>query len=284
MGQENAVPAPDSRSAAEGTVEREHASDRVFRDIAAAILNRELKAGAALPPERELSERFRVSRIVVREAIHRLKEYELVRVRQGSPTVVLDPDQATDMRLLGLEIELMPPNSDALNSFAERQIYSAAALLDLAEQRMHAEEMNAIEDITRRMSGADGIGDEWLALERAYWITLAEASRNRVYVRETLWYFNLLERDPRFRAIYSTPPSTRAGFYITVNEALRNRQGSAARYLELLREHAPRLFIHQHQDEAPASGPTTDQFITQELDTPINGDRRPGDVARVVGK
>jgi len=284
MGQENAVPAPDSRRAAEGAVEREHASDRVFRDIAAAILNRELKAGAALPPERELSERFGVSRIVVREAIHRLKEYELVRVRQGSPTVVLDPDQATDMRLLGLEIELMPPTSHALNAFAERQIYSAAALLDLAEQRMDAREMSAIESITERMLQADGLGEEWLALERAYWITLAEASRNHVYVRETLWYFNLLERDPRFRAIYSTPPSTRAGFYVTVNEALRSRQGSAARYLELLRKHAPRLFIY-HQEEAPASGPTTEQqFITQELDTPINGERRSSDVARVVGK
>src|SRR5215813_12720172 len=119
MGQETPSLPPESARTPEERGDREHASDRVFRAIAAAILNRELTPEAPLPPERELSDRFGVSRIVVREAIHRLKEYELVRVRQGSPTMVLDPDLATDMRLLGLEIELMPPTSQALSAFAE---------------------------------------------------------------------------------------------------------------------------------------------------------------------
>jgi GntR family transcriptional repressor for pyruvate dehydrogenase complex len=268
MGQESAIPAPPESQKTEGAVERHHASDRVFREIAAAILNRKLAPEAPLPPERELSERFGVSRIVVREAIHRLKEYELVRVRQGSPTIVLDPDLATDMRLLGLEIELVPPTPEALNAFAERQIYSAAAILDLAEQRMYASEMDAMEDITERMSQLRGLDEEWLALERAYWTTLSQASRNRVYVRETLWYFNLLERDPRFRAIYATAPAERAAFYRLINVALRSRTGTAARYLDMLRKHQPRLFV-------PA-----EDFVTEESEAPVDS----GKVARVVGE
>src|SRR5687767_4245837 len=126
----------ESRRELGGPVERQHASDQVFREIASAILRRELEPGAPLPPERELSERFGVSRIVVREAIHRLKEYELVRVRQGSPTIVLDPDEATEIRLLSLEIELMPD----VQSLIERQVYGGAALLELAEQRIAPEE------------------------------------------------------------------------------------------------------------------------------------------------
>jgi len=117
----------------------------VFRQLATQILNRALPAGTALPPERELAARFDVSRIVVREAVHRLKEYELVRVRQGSPTQVLDPNDAKDMRLIGLEIELMPNSADSTRAFRERMVYAGAALLDLAEQRMSDAELDELE-------------------------------------------------------------------------------------------------------------------------------------------
>ncbi|HEX4336372.1 MAG TPA: GntR family transcriptional regulator [Polyangiaceae bacterium] len=232
---ESAVSASSAPAANEGPVEREHASDRVFRAIAAAILNRELTAEAPLPPERELSDRFGVSRIVVREAIHRLKEYELVRVRQGSPTMVLDPDRATDMRLLGLEIELMPLSPENLAAFAERQIYSGAALLDLAEQRLEPAELDQLEVITEKLALVETLNAEWLQLDRQYWTAIAIGGRNRLYVRETAWYFNLLERHPRFRAIYTTPPPQRAEFYRRLNTTLRERQGSAAMYLANLR-------------------------------------------------
>jgi GntR family transcriptional repressor for pyruvate dehydrogenase complex len=237
MGEGDSVLPRDFASSDEP--EREHASDRVFRAIAAAILNRELTADAPLPPERELSDRFGVSRIVVREAIHRLKEYELVRVRQGSPTLVLDPDRATDMRLLGLEIELMPWSSEGLAAFAERQIYSGAALLDLAEQRMEPHELDELEKITEQLAEVPDLNEDWLKLERAYWTVIAHGAKNRIYVRETAWYFNLLERQPRFRSVYTVLPANRASFYRKLNENLRRRQGSAAMYLEMLRESPP---------------------------------------------
>jgi DNA-binding FadR family transcriptional regulator len=239
MGEENAVLQPES-PASEEPVEREHASDRVFRAIAAAILNRELTPDAPLPPERELSDRFGVSRIVVREAIHRLKEYELVRVRQGSPTMVLDPDRATDIRLLGLEIELIPVTPDGLMAFAERQIYSGAALLDLAEQRLDVAEMDALEATVAKIELAGDTGDEWLRLDREYWTQIAIGARNRLYLRETAWYFNLLERLPRFRAVYTNTATQRAEFYRRLNTTLRQRQGSAAMYLAMLRVSPPK--------------------------------------------
>jgi DNA-binding FadR family transcriptional regulator len=238
MGEGNGAVQRDV-AGSEETAEREHASDRVFRAIAAAILNRELTPEAPLPPERELSDRFGVSRIVVREAIHRLKEYELVRVRQGSPTMVLDPDRATDMRLLGLEIELMPPTPENLASFAERQIYSGAALLDLAEQRIEPHQIDELEKITECIAEVPDLNEEWIKHERAYWMVIAQGAKNRLYVRETAWYFNLLERQPRFRSVYTVLPMHRAAFYRKLNEKIRTRQGSAAMYLEMLRESPP---------------------------------------------
>jgi DNA-binding FadR family transcriptional regulator len=48
--------------------------------------------GSALPTEPALCETFSVSRTVVRESVKMLQEKGLVRVRQGSGTVITDPD------------------------------------------------------------------------------------------------------------------------------------------------------------------------------------------------
>jgi DNA-binding FadR family transcriptional regulator len=227
-------PSADGARGLGGPVERQHASDQVFREIASAILNRELTPGSPLPPERELSDRFGVSRIVVREAIHRLKEYELVRVRQGSPTVVLDPDRATDIRLLGLEIELVPPATEGLDAFAERQLYAAASLLDLAEQRMTEDEVNAIETLIDEFAASDKTEERELAFQREYWFRIAKGTRNRLFVRETSFYFNLLERDPRFRRLVGNADQ-RFSLYRALLGTQRRRSGSAELYLRALR-------------------------------------------------
>jgi DNA-binding FadR family transcriptional regulator len=234
QGSPGGPPSTDAARELGGPVERQHASDQVFREIASAILNHELAPGSPLPPERELSERFGVSRIVVREAIHRLKEYELVRVRQGSPTIVLDSDRATDIRLLGLEIELVPPATEGLDAFAERQLYAAASLLDLAEQRMSEDEVNALERLIEDFLSSERTEEQLLVFDREYWLRIAKGTRNRLFVRETSFYFNLLERDPRFRRSPGGP-EMRASLYKALLAAQRRRSGSAEMYLSALR-------------------------------------------------
>src|SRR5438105_15437772 len=79
-----------------------HAADAVFDQLAVAILDGCLPPGTSLPPERGLSERFGVSRLIVRQAVHRLAEIGLVRVRQGGPTQVVHPNEARDIRVVEL--------------------------------------------------------------------------------------------------------------------------------------------------------------------------------------
>jgi GntR family transcriptional repressor for pyruvate dehydrogenase complex len=43
-------------------VRREHAADRIFDQLAEAIMRGDLAPGSALPPERSLAEEFGVSR------------------------------------------------------------------------------------------------------------------------------------------------------------------------------------------------------------------------------
>src|SRR5688572_18199991 len=65
-------------------------SESVYRQLEDRILRQELKAGDALPAERELSGRLGVNRGAVREAIKRLQQAGLVAVRHGGNHVVLN--------------------------------------------------------------------------------------------------------------------------------------------------------------------------------------------------
>lgn len=66
---------------------------RVYTKVAEQLQNHivdELKPGDMLPPERELAQRFGVSRSSIRDAIRRLETVGLLEPRQGVGTVVRD--------------------------------------------------------------------------------------------------------------------------------------------------------------------------------------------------
>lgn len=58
-------------------------SDVVFKQLKSAILSGQFSPGQKLPSERELTETFQISRVVVREAIRSLETAGFVTIRQG---------------------------------------------------------------------------------------------------------------------------------------------------------------------------------------------------------
>jgi len=64
--------------------------EEVAKQIQRQIIEGSLKPGDKLPPERELAEKFEVSRSSVRDAIRALELIGLVEPRQGDGTVVCD--------------------------------------------------------------------------------------------------------------------------------------------------------------------------------------------------
>ena len=214
---------------------RRRAADDVFEGLAGAILRGELEPGSALPPEHELARRFGVSPVIARSALHRLGDLGLVRVRQGSPTLVLDPGQAADLRLVLLSMELAPRGAEDEKELLERLLLAAAALLELAERRIHASEVDALDRILERCAagGADDGAAE--AMEEAYWTTVAAATRNRIYQQETRWWFDLAERRPPERRLALGDRAGRLELYRELNRRLRAGSGAAQVYLERLR-------------------------------------------------
>jgi GntR family transcriptional repressor for pyruvate dehydrogenase complex len=63
-------------------------SDDIMEQLESMILNGTFLAGQKLPPERQLAERFAVSRPSVREAIQKLETKNLVERKQGGGTFV----------------------------------------------------------------------------------------------------------------------------------------------------------------------------------------------------
>jgi GntR family transcriptional regulator, transcriptional repressor for pyruvate dehydrogenase complex len=66
------------------TIKRRRLSDEVSAQIQVRIASGELRSGDKLPPERELAERFGVSRGAVREALRALERTGLVALQAGS--------------------------------------------------------------------------------------------------------------------------------------------------------------------------------------------------------
>jgi GntR family transcriptional repressor for pyruvate dehydrogenase complex len=66
---------------------------QIVEQIDRMIRDGQLKPGDQLPPERELAQRFGVSRTAVREAVKALAEKGLVESQHGRGTFVLDGTQ-----------------------------------------------------------------------------------------------------------------------------------------------------------------------------------------------
>jgi len=78
-------------------------SDKVAELLTEAIVSRQIRAGERLPSERDLGDKFKVSRTVIREAVRSLAARGLVRVTSGRGVEVNEfgaGDVAASMRLL----------------------------------------------------------------------------------------------------------------------------------------------------------------------------------------
>src|SRR5689334_22360191 len=136
------LPAAAGKTLADHSRQR-HAADPVFEQLAAAILEGSLPPGSSLPSERELSERFGISRLIARQAVHRLADMGLVRVRQGGPTQVVHPNEARDLRVIELVYRLGQGSARDVRELIERQFLHGYSLLFLAAKRASKERLVA---------------------------------------------------------------------------------------------------------------------------------------------
>lgn len=214
---------------------RPHVADAVFDQIAGAILRGELAAGSALPPERVLAERFQTSRIIARQALHRLAEIGLVRVRQGGATLVLDPNEAGDLRILELVYRLAPRGEagaiDARQTL-EKQLLQGLCLVEVAARCGTLEELRRIDAMTADFSSSDPDEASYRAFEERFWRAVADAGRSRIFRMEVAWWYRVLGAPPRMERYAPSTLAARVAFYRELARRLARAQSPVPFYLD----------------------------------------------------
>lgn len=207
---------------------RPRIADRVFETLLRAILHGELTPGEPVPTQRELSTRFGVSPLVVRQAIHRLEELQLVRVRQGSTTVALDPANATDVRLIQLQLEVAQPGDAIALAALENRALAPLSLLVLAERRITAAELTELD--AQVGNYREGMSfEERVAFMAAFWELIARATRNPVLHHQVRWWYRV---SGAFTASHHRSGFFSRAFFEELVTCLRKRSGAMQLWLE----------------------------------------------------
>jgi DNA-binding FadR family transcriptional regulator len=215
--------------------QRPRVTDHVFEELLGAILLGDFKPGAVVPTQRQLSKQFGVSPLVVRQAIHRLEELSLVRVRQGSPTIVLDPQDVSDVRLIQLQLQAATPGDALMLAGLEIRVLSTLPLLMLAERRITDQELAELDALVDSLTDQPS-PEELSEFQAEYWERMARATRNPLLRHQVRWWFRILGQvrgGAMLRTVHAQPQH-----YRDINRALRKRHGA----MELMLGPAARLF------------------------------------------
>jgi GntR family transcriptional regulator, transcriptional repressor for pyruvate dehydrogenase complex len=163
--------------------------EEIVRQIRLLIADGHLKSGDRLPPERDLAERFRVSRTSVREAMRALESRGLIGIRPGEGAFVREVSVETLVEPLALVI------------LAQREtiadLYEARRLLEppiagLAARRASPEEIADMTRILDEQSAEVAAGRTGIAQDAAFHHALALSTHNRAITRIVTTLMDLL--------------------------------------------------------------------------------------------
>jgi DNA-binding FadR family transcriptional regulator len=218
-------------------------ANKVFDQLAREILRGDLPAHAPLPPERVFAERFGVSRIIVRQAVHRLADLGLVKVKQGEATQVLDPEEANDLRLLQLFYRLAPGEAGLSQAdMVEKQYLQGLSMVSVAERRASSDALKRLERLVEAYNSGEHKAAPWDDFEERYWRALAKAGGNRIFVMEVAWWYEVLSERPAPPEVSALERKTRIGFYAELTRRLSERDHPVDYYLAVVGPILQRLF------------------------------------------
>ena len=211
--------------------------------------------GSRLPTERELSERFKVSRPTIREAIIALEAKEQVSVKTGSGVYVLGGN-------------LMNDNfSREISAF---EILEARVLLEgeaaaLAAKGITEEELIALEIALKKIEAEDLKGDTSGNADREFHSIISQATNNRVISKQIsyLWDIqdNLNHIKEARQMVCQKERETRVPDHKEIYDALA--AGDANRARTAMRGHFTDLLEALHVESERQTVEAAQQKITQ---------------------
>ena len=213
--------------------------EQIVQQIEDSILKGTLKAGDQLPAERDLAQRFGVSRTAVREAVKALREKGLVEAYSGRGTFITDGTSQAVRQSFDLMVKIGQPEGSTdlaeVRSILEPEIAALAA--ERAEESDRATLREAVAVMDRSLKDADA----YIEADLDFHLALAEAAANPLILSLIDSIVGLL-REQRLR-IFQVEGGPQRGqiHHKRILEAMEKRDAKMARdamktHLEQVRE------------------------------------------------
>lgn len=177
--------------------------------------------GSRLPGERELAERFNVSRVTIREAEIALQAIGQIEIKTGAGVYVC---------------ETPPQQPGALPDVTAFEVTEARSLVEaeaaaLAARHISDEDLKKLSSLLKAMESSDeDISNE---ADGEFHATIARASGNRALVHTIEAYWRMREELPEVKRTYDAlcedDPKARGGEHQEIMDALLARDSERAR-------------------------------------------------------
>jgi DNA-binding FadR family transcriptional regulator len=204
-------------------------ADRIATTLRRAIVAGELRPGDALPSERVLADEYDVNRASIREAVRRLEQWGLVKIRQGSATRVADFFASAGLDLV--------PHLFEVGAHVEpsvlRDLHELRALLlgwaaERAALQADPASVARLDELARRLAQETGRPALLQELDYDFFQELVAISGNRLLMLFSRFVRRLYETGKdRFAQMYA-PSVFDASHHRRVVDAIRARDSVAA--------------------------------------------------------
>jgi len=199
--------------------------EEIIRQIKNLVQEGKLKSGDQLPPERELAERFKVSRASVREAFRALESVGLLEIRPGEGTFVREVSVESLIEPLALVILTQ---RKAVGELFEARRLLEPAIAGLAARRATREEIVEMERILEEQASEVAAGRTGLAQDAAFHAAIASSAHNRAITRIVHALMDLLSQSREESLQIPGRPVRSHQDHRKIVEAVRRRDGPGA--------------------------------------------------------
>ena len=150
--------------------------EQIVQQIEDSILRGDLKPGDQLPAERELAQRFGVSRTAVREAVKALREKGLVEAYSGRGTFITDGTSQAVRQSLDLMVKIGQPEGST--HLAEVRAILEPEIAALAAVRAEESDLVVLREAVALMDRSQRDPDAYIEADLDFHLALAEAASN----------------------------------------------------------------------------------------------------------
>lgn len=228
--------------------------EQIVQQIEESVLKGALKPGDQLPPERELAQKFGVSRTAVREAVKVLREKGLVEAYSGRGTFIKNETSQAIRQSLDLMIKIGQP--DGSRHLVEVREILEPEIAALAASRIEETHLTTMREAIAVMDRAKQDPDAFIEADLDFHLALAEAAANPLILSLIDSIVGLL-REQRLRIFYVDGGPERGQFHHKrIFEAIERRDPEGAR--EAMRAH-----LKQVREDSRVSSTEQDRAISK---------------------